>query len=258
MKKIIMSMTTWEPRINSARHAMSSLLGQIKEYGLQDYVHPVLVLSEDDTDSEQVLHLVKDMKESGGEVLIDEGNIRSHKKLIPIIERYPDNAVLVVDDDSLQQRRWLLTFISDHMQNPDYIIYGQNRNCVKVDNDTITEYFDIRKLARPGEVTTMAKPSSGASGTLYPAHTFEDLRMLDRTQIMLISPTSDETWSFAFAVMQHRKFRCLSSCNYPLPLASNQECALWKTNKDRYSQIHNDIAKFYPEYLQTLKDLSKP
>jgi hypothetical protein len=81
------------------------------------------------------------------------------------------------------------------------------------------------------------------------------MRFFDRELLMKLSPTSDETWQWAWAVMTGKQYRCLSDHNYPTILDANQECALWNTNRNRYNDYHNAIAEVFPEYKEKLIEL---
>lgn len=252
--KIIVSMTTWPPRWRSAIEAMADLQKHIWLESLDDKIHLVLVLSKEEF-PEPPEALIRSMKAMSVEIIWDEGNIRSHKKLIPVLEKYPDNAIIVTDDDVERKGGWLTAFVEDHAKHSDEIIYGFSLSRVYVEDGKIVEDCGEprRIFSSPGKVSTDLKPASGGGGTLYPAGTFTDKRFFDRELFMKVAPTSDETWQWAFAKMAGRTFRCLSRCNYPEPLLANQEVALWETNKSIYSEIHNRIAEAIPEYLQTLK-----
>ena len=250
-------MTTWPPRFAVARQAMSAIVEQVKADNLQDRVHLVMVLSEDEvcyaeTRSEACLLLSK-MEKLGVEIIYDRGNIRSHKKLIPTLEKYPNNPILVVDDDNAQCKGWLKTFVGDHDQHPDDIIYGQSLSRVELQGDRIVETREPFSCEHTGNVTVNMKPANGAAGTLYPAHTFTDSRFFDRELFMRLSPTSDETWQWTFAKMAGKTFRQLSGCNIPFMLSAPPDSALWHLNKDKYTDIHNAIAAEVPEYLEALK-----
>lgn len=254
---IILSMTTWPPRYKDAMEAMYRIVEQRDADRLRDDVHCVLVLSKEECKENvrEANELKAYMDWLGVEVIYDSGNIRSHKKLIPTIEQYPDYPVLVVDDDGLQAEHWLSTFVADHRKHPTDIIYGMSLSRVFLfDGKIVDDYGNIpHTIQIPGEVSTDKKPASGASGTLYPAHTFTDPRFFDRKLMMRLSPTSDEVWSFAFAKMARRTFRCLSQCNYPQIMDSNQDVALFKVNYGHYNEIHNAIAQEFPEYVESLK-----
>lgn len=258
MEKIIVSMTTWPPRFAVAYEAMAVIVEQVKYGNLQDRVHCVMVLSEEEACATETrraaCHLMCEMYKLGVEVIIDRGNIKSHKKLIPTLEKYPNNPILVVDDDNVQWPGWLKTFVSDHDKHPDDIIYGQSLSHIELQGDRIVE---VREQGIPfenaGKVTVNMKPANGSAGTLYPAHTFTDPRFFDRELFMRLSPTSDETWQWAFAKIVGKTFRQMSGNNMPMLLGAPPDSALWHINKDKYTDIHNAIAAEIPEYLQALK-----
>ena len=251
-------MTSWPPRYKSAALAMKSIVQQCDEGNLHDRVKFVLVLSEDECcatySRKDAFELMKKMDALGVEVIIDKGNIRSHKKLIPTLEKYPDNHILVVDDDIQQERGWLRTFISDIDKHPYEIIYGNATSRVKVTDEKIIEDRGAvaRIMSKPGQQSIDLKPANGAAGTLYPAHTFTDASFFDRELFMRLSPTSDETWQWAFAVMAGRQYRCLSAHNIPNTLGADQQHALYNINRYKYNDIHNAIAEAFPQYMEKL------
>lgn len=257
MPKLIVSMTTWPPRFRSAAIAMKEIVTQRDEEGLQNAVHCVLVLSEEEVCASEhrseACRLIDKMEKMGVEVIIDKGNIKSHKKLIPVIEKYPDSAILVVDDDNRQECGWLREFMEENIRFPNDILYGQSNSHLAIKGDFIE--YTMEYNTQPGKVTKLAIPASGAAGTLYPAHTFTDERFFNRQLFMSVCPTSDETWQFAFGIMAECTYRCLQQRNYPYVIGANQQVALFKTNEDRYEWMHNQLARIFPEYLQKLKEL---
>ena len=247
----IVSMTTWPPRKDMCVEAMQSLIQQ--EHS--EPVHFVLVLSLDEFAEDDAL--VGEMKRLDVEVIWDEGNIKSHKKLMPTLERYPENPILVVDDDARQREGWLQAFIDEHKKHPDDIIYGHSSSIVEVFDGKIYEGMAQRGFhTHPGQRTYNEKPANGAAGTLYPAHTFTDERFFDRELFMRLTPNSDETWQWAWAVMGNKTFRCLPKCNYPLPIGRSEH-ALIDMNLLKYTEYHNAIASEFPEYKNQLIKLIK-
>ena len=250
-EEIIVSMTTWPPRKECCVVAIQSIIQQ--EHS--EPVHFVLVLSRDEFSEDD--DLVAEMKRLGVEVIWDDGNIKSHKKLMPTLERYPNNPILVVDDDQQQREGWLQAFIDEHKAHPNDIIYGHSSSIVEVVNGRIVEGISQRGFhTHPGQRTYNEKPANGAAGTLYPSHTFTDERFFDRHLFMRLTPTSDETWQWACAVMSGKTFRCLPRCNHPLPIGRNEN-ALIDVNMLKYTEYHNAIAAEFPEYKEKLLSLIK-
>lgn len=247
-------MTTWPPRGRSCIEAYMNIVQQ----RYSEPVKFILVLSKDEWTAESSKTIVDAMNGMDVQVMWDDGNRLSHKKLMPVLERYPNEDILVVDDDVTHQDGWLQTFINDHKKHPKDIIYGVSISKVEIIDGRIFEDTVHRGLyVSQGKVTRNEKPANGAAGTLYPAGTFTDQRFFDRKAYMKLCPTSDETWQWAWAVIEGRKHRCLSGCNFPHALNANQECALWNINRNKYSNYHNAIAEAYPEYKEKLLSLIK-
>lgn len=251
---MIVSMTTWPPRGRACIEAYKAITQQRHS----EPVKFILVLSKDEWTADSSKDILDDMNKMGVEVLWDEGNRLSHKKLMSVLERYPNDDILVVDDDARQRNGWLQTFIDDHKKHPTDILYGVSISKVEMVNGKIFEDTEHRSVyVYPGQVTTNIKPANGAAGTLYPAGTFIDKRFFDRQAYMKLCPTSDETWQWAFSVIEGKTYRCLSGCNFPHILNANQDCALWNVNRNKYSDYHNAIAKAFPEYKEKLLSLIK-
>lgn len=252
-------MTTWPKRMKSVCKSMSSIVGQAHD----EHVRFVLSLSKEEWDYDGTRPslsnphtILTKMNDLCVEVLWDEGNRRSHKKLMPVLEHYGQADVLVIDDDVIPEDGWLQAFIDDHRRNPRDIIYGTSSSRVEMVNGQILEGIAQRDLFLfPGMKTRNIKPANGANGTLYPSGTFTDPRFFDRSLYMRLSATSDETWNWAWAVMTGRSHRCLSSHNFPTVICEEQAYALSHTNILRYTDIHNAIAREFPLYKEKLYEL---
>ena len=247
---MIVSMTSWPPRINAVPNAFNAVLGQIEE-GMD--VHCVLCLCEQEFPNKEQ-DLPKEVLDLDVEILWTERNTRSHKKLMPTMKKYPDNPIIVIDDDTCQTEGWLKTFIEDHKRYPNDIIFGQSTSVVHVSiDDTICEVRNGKCYEIPGAVAYTQKPASGAAGTLFPPHIFTREEFYDEDLMMELSPTCDETWQWAFALMEGRTIRALSRCNLPMVNHCDQECSLIHTNRITINKIHAAIAKRFPEYKAELK-----
>ena len=244
-EKFIVSMTSWPPRINSVASAFRAVIEQ-KEEGMN--VKFVLALSTEEFPNKEA-DLPRELLELPIEVLWTERNTRSHKKLMPVLREYPEDVIIVIDDDTRQVGGWLKTMIQDHEKHPQDIIFGQRTSVVPIGvGGNICEVRNGKTYELKGAVAYTQKPASGAAGTLFPPHTFTREEFFDEDLMMELSPTCDETWQWAFGLMEGRTFRALSGCNIPMPNESNQECSLIHTNKVTINKIHAAIAARFPEY----------
>lgn len=49
-------------------------------------------------------------------------NLRPYKKLIPALEKYPDNIIVTADDDIFYRPDWLKFLYDEHTKNPDCVV----------------------------------------------------------------------------------------------------------------------------------------
>lgn len=247
MNKIIVAMTSYPARIKTTGKAIFSI---IRQKHFNKNFHFVLVLSyEEFPKYEQDLPLdIRLMSDNNVIELIWYKNIKSHKKLMPVLAKYPDNAILVVDDDIIRESDWCETFLKDHTAHPTDIIAG----LVLYTLDETTQTFVRHKNFKfgydcYGKIIKNGRPANGAGGTLYPAHTFTDKRFFDEQLFMSLSPTSDESWQFYFNYKEHKHIRLLSKFydNRKNTIAGTQEIptALYKVNKPKYNDIWKNLCK---------------
>lgn len=243
-KTIIISMTSYPARIMYVGKVWFSIFRQMKK----DYnCHCVLVLSETEFPNKE-LDLPKDLdiiiKSGLVELVWTKTNTRSHKKLMPVLELYPDNPILIIDDDQLRPEGWLSTFINDHKKWPKDILAG------RIEQREVDGHFiwrNIKKNER-GKIIKYGRPQNGRGGTLYPPHTFNDTEFFDESLYMKYSPTSDESWQYFWCRQNNIWPRATSS--YPedrhlvIQKAQNEK-ALWNTNKGKYDKILRDLIKVF-------------
>lgn len=175
---LIVSMTSYPGRIHCVKDAMESITSQGK--GLN--CHYVLVLAEPEfpnKESDLPIDLLDFINNEGVELIWYPKNIRSHKKLIPTLKKYPNNAILVTDDDVIRQEGWLQMFVDDHAKYPNDVIAGAI--AWYFSKNLILKRFDTLKCVNTGPINGIpniiyrfARPANGLGGTLYPAYTFTD------------------------------------------------------------------------------------
>lgn len=260
MDKIIISMTSWPKRIKCVAKAFASILMTKVDKSLY---HCVLVLAEIEFPNKE-----KDLPEDLM-LLVDNGlveliwikeNLKSHKKLMPTLAKYPNNPILIIDDDVYRTEEWLKAFIKDHKEHPNDIIVGAfwkkfylknndicERNCIK-------ETYNTNKYC--GKVMIGYKPANGTGGTLYPPRTFKDIRFFNQNLFMKLSYTSDETWQFCFNIIEGKTFRQLSIPYNEKFIGDSQKVGMNKDGK-RYDLIYKNLYKEFPEFKKKLMELLK-
>ena len=224
--------------------------------------HCVLVLATPQFPGKKLPNDLKKLIDSGEvELIWHPTDIKSHKKLMPVLKKYPDNPILVIDDDIIRREGWLRTFITDHQRHPNDIIAGTFQFFLDKDLQ-FQRMMDFKeenakgKNGVPNIVFNFARPANGCAGTLYPAHTFTDPRFFDEKLFMRLSPTSDESWQFCFNIMADKTMRQTSvlfdESKDVLPNTQNMQTALFRVNRSKYPEIFEKLYQEFPEFKRKL------
>ena len=121
---VIVSLTSWKPRLPYVHLAINSILdGTIKPYKI------VLVLYCEDT-----VYITKELQElinSGSvELLICNKDIGCAKRWYYSMIKYKDNPILIIDDDIIYPKNTLEEVLKYHELYPDTIIIRNGRHII--------------------------------------------------------------------------------------------------------------------------------
>ena len=251
---LLISMTSYPSRIFGIYEVIISLLYQ--SANISSY-QCFLTLSK-----EEFINGEKDLPENIQKLIINGWikliwyhNIYSHKKLMPIIQNYPENDILIVDDDIIRTHNFIEIFQKEHRIYPNDIICGifmfyfDNKFEMNKFNGYKSENLGIMN-AVPNIIFQTARPANGLGGVLYPKHTFSDKRFFNEALYMNLCPTSDESWQYTFAIIENKIIRQTSIIiDNSLNLVENsQNATLYQLNKDKYSIINDKLINLFPEY----------
>lgn len=253
---LLVSMTSYPARIFGIYDVFISLLYQ--SANKSSYQCFLTLAKEEFINGEK--DLPKELQKliiNGWIILIWYHNIYSHKKLMPILQKYPENDILIVDDDIIRTNNFIEIFQNEHKIYPTDIICG-----------TFMYYFDnkmeMNRLigykgekskemnAVPNIIFQTARPANGAGGVLYPKHTFSDKRFFNEHLYIKLCPTSDESWQYTFNIIENKILRQTSIIiDNSINIVENSqkiETSLYKINKNKYSLINDKLIKLFPEY----------
>lgn len=252
--ELIVSLTTWHARMHTVSKTLECL-GKAAE-GLNARI--VLVLGEEDL---KVCPLTFDLLNAVFkykiEIIRDKGDIKSHKKLLPVLEKYPDNDILICDDDKLYGDDFIRNFMNDHEKHPnDIIVGGSFFNLIPNEDGSFTctainQECWSDNIVEPGSVSYISKPANGCFGTYYPKHTFTDKRFFDRELMMELSEHSDEDWHFLFNVIEDRTLRfseTIMKYGYPDNNGFTEGALCRSYGMEYYEVINGKFSKAFPEY----------
>ncbi|MCL2400029.1 MAG: hypothetical protein FWC91_09870 [Defluviitaleaceae bacterium] len=127
-------------------------------------------------------------------------DIRSYTKLIPSLEKYPDNYIITADDDVYYPEKWFEELITEHRKSPNKIICHRAHG-IKVDEDfNPLPYVQWDWRIDPNIYFMEGIFPTGVNGILYPPKCFHK-DITNRELFMNLSPYADDIWFWAMAVI---------------------------------------------------------
>jgi len=158
----------------------------------------ILWLSKDEFDPSELPVSLKRQRERGLAIEFCE-DIKSYTKLIPTLRKYPDAAVITVDDDLLYQFDMVENLISAYKKNSQYICFCRGRR-MKPDKSGGLCSYNEWELCNIDIPDYMNFPT-GIGGVLYPPRCLGD-EVFNQDVFMKLCPTADDVWFKAMSLLQ--------------------------------------------------------
>ncbi|MDR1323176.1 MAG: glycosyltransferase family 2 protein [Candidatus Margulisbacteria bacterium] len=249
VKNLIISLTSYPARVPYVHHTIKTLLNQnLKPSRIILWLKP-----EDYPRGENQLpkKLLK-LKKKGLSIEWTR-DIKSFTKLIPALQKYPDDIIVTVDDDIFYPEDMLERLYQAHLVFPDIIwtSVAPRISCAKNGNLLSCDH-QWKEASDDNRLPSYNNGVFGVSGVLYPPRVLH--KDVCREDLFLkLCPTHDDLWFWAMAVLKGTKIASLGYDYYHLGelyVPNTQETGLWHTNTTSrsYAQLKN-ILKYYPQIL---------
>lgn len=220
--EIIVSLTSFPGRIDLVHRTLYSLINQTYK---PDRL--ILWLAECQFENRVLPDNLLELQAYGLTIEWVKEDLKSYKKLIPAIEKFPNAIIVTADDDLYYPVYWLSSLVKSYRKYPNEIhchlitrIKKQNNKIkfVKRDNSMINKASFNNKLL-------------GGSGTLYPPCCL-DKRVSNREVFQEIASSSDDIWFWGAAVSNNIKIRWIKNNMKKLYYTedSQETDCLWKIN----------------------------
>ena len=185
-------------------------------------------------------------------------DIRSYKKIIPTLKKYPDAIIITTDDDIYYAPDTVESLYKSYLEHPTEI-HAHRCDWLSISHDKHIIWDKTRVLFKDlhrGEASFRQR-LTGYGAVLYPPHSLHQ----DVTNEDIISktiPTHDDVWLWAMAVLAGTKTRRVKgyseSINY---IESSQQYGLCKVNKKGVGmglgEAYDIILKEYPQIYEVLE-----
>ena len=253
-EKVIVSLTSYKPRINIVKYTIYSLLNQSLP------PDKLVLWLDEDSFPQREENLPQDLL-----ALRDFGltidwceNLRPYKKLIPALEKYPDDIIVTADDDIFYQPDWLKILYDAHLENPDCVI-AHRAHRIRLDKQgNLFPYASWQFKVKPAISSNPQQCGNfftGGAGALYKKNFFH-ADILNRELFLELTPLADDIWFWAMTVLNDTKIVITNSTQKTLiyldaDLERDGE-TLWRENKTRNDIYLNQIMEKYPVLLEKL------
>lgn len=232
--QIIVSLTTYSKRIYDVHLTIESLFRQT--------IMPnkiILWLAEDEFNEENIPYILKRLEKKGLEIGFCK-DLKSYKKLIPTLKKYPNDIIITIDDDIIYPYDLIENMYREYLKDKNCIYFYRGHKMTFDKNKNINNYNKWIGDYQGEEKTFLTLPT-GIGGILYPPNCF-DKEILGELQFMKLAPRADDIWFKAMTLKNevkckkiklskefHKKF---------IDLEDGQDIALSKIN---VGENQNDI-----------------
>lgn len=247
--KLIVSLTSFPARINTVHQVIESLINQTKK---ADKIILWLAPEQFPNGEKDLPENLLRLKERG--VTIDwYHDIRSYKKLIPTLRKYPNELIVTVDDDIIYKPTMLEKLYRSYKKYPNDINAHRVTKFI-YERDTFKTIAGGKKHYRGAHFLNKL---TGCGGVLYPPHCFyKDI--LNEDLIMKLAPTNDDQWFWLMAVLNGVGVRVVKDKEIELNYTEgSQEFALCLINDQGEKLFWKDFNRLMEHYPQLKKLLKK-
>lgn len=244
-EKIVLSFTTFPPRIDTVWQTAYTLLNQTVKVD-----HVILWLAREQFESLDTLpDSLKRLKKYGLEIKFCD-DLRPHKKYYYAMQEYPDAIVITVDDDVYYPSFLVERLYSKHQEFPDAICCNWAHLIKKSNDGKILPYNKWEKgVSGFDDKPSFSLNQVGYEGVLYPPHSL-DSRCFDKDLLCKLSLNADDLWLKAMSYLHGTKVVRANDVAYRyFGILKSQKVALNISNcgQNKNDEAIEKITTYFPE-----------
>lgn len=246
-RDLYISLTSHPARINTVHLTIESLLAQsLKADKVILWLAPEQFPNKEADLPEKLLAL-----KSQGLTIDWYHDIKSYKKLIPALHKYPEAIIVTADDDNIYRPDWLKKLYTSYQRHPEDIhchratkfYYASKRfYVISGGRDYYKESSYLNKLV-------------GLGGVLYPPHCFHQ-DILNEDLIQKLAPTNDDQWFWIMGALEGHRVRVVDNPDIEAHyVEGTQESGLTNINDQGeflFWKDFNRLIDYYPQIKELL------
>lgn len=188
---IIVSLTTYGKRIHDVAFTIESIMQQSMK------PNKIVLWLDYSFQNQQLPQSLLNQQKRGLEVCYCD-DIRSYKKIIPSLQKFPNDAIITVDDDVLYDYDLLEHLVKAYMATPQFIHSCRVHRMILNREGHLLPYTEWHwHMSDLGpHVLNFA---TGVGGVLYPPHCFDE-EVFNKDVYLEICKYADDVWLKAMAL----------------------------------------------------------
>lgn len=217
---VVVSLTSYPPRFGTLHLTLKSLLSQ-------SFVPDRIVLWIAHADMALLPPAVTDLQRAGLEIIACD-DIKSYKKMIPLLQQGTEAAIVTADDDVYYWRDWLKQLAQARTPGKlEVVCHRMHR--IKLNADGMPAPYNAWDFETSNRESSPLNFPTGIGGVLYPGKLFGP-EVLDEQAFMTLCPRGDDIWFWWMASASGATFKRVPDVNEVHCWDGTQEVALWKDN----------------------------
>jgi protein O-GlcNAc transferase len=222
-ESVIVSLTSYPPRYSQLEHTIKCLMNQT--------VQPdKVVLWIAHSDGAALPQNVRSMTEIGLSIEMCE-DLKSYKKILPSLRKFPKALVVTADDDLYYRRTWLEELLYNYDGDEKLVLCHRAHNVTLGSNGLPRNYSDWQQNTNKHDCSELIFPTGGAGALYTPGVFHADVQNIDLIQ--KLCPTGDDIWLYWMARRNGAKFRKVGRRRPIIPWPGTQESSLRHINVPR-------------------------
>lgn len=179
-----------------------------------------------------------------------DGDIKAYKKILPALKEYPEDLIIIIDDDLIYDLDFIEKLYKGHLMYPEAIIASRVHKIKLNKEGEMLPYeqwgkeadFDIYGIRDDWFFT-------GGAGTLFPPHIFNE-EIFHQEVIQNLCPYADDIWLNIQAAACHVPIVNAASNRYLTYIDGSQEIRLVDINLTKNDEQLRSLALYYKEELK--------
>jgi hypothetical protein len=191
-QELVVSLTTYDERLYDVYLTIESVMQQTRKAN-----RIVLILANELKG--KTLPMSLQLQQKRGLEIHYYRDIKSYKKLIPTLKKYPNEVIITVDDDVVYDIDMIDKLVIAYLDNPNHIYYNRGHKMKLLTATEFDKYDNWEWFISSLDASPLNFPT-GVGGILYPPNALNEA-VYDEDTFQKICPYADDIWFKAMSLL---------------------------------------------------------